>query len=67
MNPHETLELLKLLRGAGQSDDIDGILTSAIARIENVIDAEADVRVWAWNLQRRIVSAQSVPTFLTAA
>ena len=69
MNPHETLEQLQLLRSAGQSEDIDNIIASAIDRIESVLAAEADAQEWAFNLQRRITSAQmyGVPAFLTAA
>ena len=69
MNPHETLEQLQLLRSAGQSDDIDNILASAIDRIEGVLSAEADMATWASNMQRRIVHAEAfgVPSFITAA
>ena len=69
MNPHETLEQLQLLRSAGQSEDIDNIIASAIDRIESVLAAEADAQEWAFNLQRRIAHASiyGVPAFLTAA
>lgn len=69
MNPHETLEQLQLLRSAGQSDDIDNILASAIDRIESVLAAEADAQEWAFNLQRRIAHAEAfgVPSFMLTA
>ena len=69
MNPHETLEQLQLLRSAGQSDDIDNIIASAIDRIEGVLSAEADAQEWAFNLQRRIVHAEAfgVPSFMLTA
>ena len=69
MNPHETLEQLELLRSAGQSDDIDNILASAIDRIHCVLAAEADAEEWATGLQRRIAHASiyGVPRFMSAA
>ena len=69
MNHTETLEQLELLRSAGQSDDIDNILASAIDRIHCVLAAEADAEEWATGLQRRIAHATvyGVPSFMLTA